>query len=419
MTLTYRASSFGLLASLAAVPLLVACPGGNGDLGDHGSSTGASSGIVSTGPGPTTGGPASTGNGSTADPGTTNGDTGVTTDGTAGSSTGDAPCTKKECGPAPGIPNFPCQDGVTVGGPGPCERDDDGMCGYPIVECPACCYEAEEPQCFEGSTCCDDGTWACNDGQGNPTCEAGSVCACCDPADAPQCFEGASCCAGGGWACNDEQGNSTCEVAGVECDLPPPPPCCEPVDEPQCFEGSICCEDGTWGCNNPGQPPPCPPTGEICGGGMCSNDGDSCANGETCCANLQCCVGVPVPPGQEFCSNNCPISDRNRKENFATIDTSAILEKLVALPISTWNYKFEDASIRHLGPMAQDFKAAFEVGRTDKLIFQIDADGVALASIQALNGEVEGLRADNAELRATLAAMQARLETLEKATPAR
>jgi hypothetical protein len=116
----------------------------------------------------------------------------------------------------------------------------------------------------------------------------------------------------------------------------------------------------------------------------------------------------------EFCSNNCPISDRNRKQNFSGVDAEAILAKLVELPITTWNYTFDDPSIRHIGPMAQDFAAAFEVGATDKMIFQIDADGVAFASIQALNGEVEALRSENAALEATVDELRARLDRLER-----
>jgi hypothetical protein len=96
------------------------------------------------------------------------------------------------------------------------------------------------------------------------------------------------------------------------------------------------------------------------------------------------------------------------------VDAAAILAELVELPITTWSYTFEDPAIRHIGPMAQDFKAAFEVGATDKMIFQIDADGVALVSIQALHGEVEGLRSENAALKQTLAELQARLDRLER-----
>ena len=81
-------------------------------------------------------------------------------------------------------------------------------------------------------------------------------------------------------------------------------------------------------------------------------------------------------------------SDRNLKENFAPVEPRAVLEKVVALPLSQWNYK-ADAGTRHLGPMAQDFHAAFGIGPDDKHIATVDADGVALAAIQGLNEKVE------------------------------
>jgi hypothetical protein len=146
---------------------------------------------------------------------------------------------------------------------------------------------------------------------------------------------------------------------------------------------------------------------------MCSGEGQSCADGQTCCDGTTCCEGVPVTPGQEYCGSTCPISDRNKKENFASVDVDAILKKVSNLELSTWNYTFQDPKFRHLGPMAQDFKAAFEIGHTDKAIFQIDADGVALASIQALNSHVEELEAENTNLKKTLAAMEKRLAKLE------
>ena len=83
------------------------------------------------------------------------------------------------------------------------------------------------------------------------------------------------------------------------------------------------------------------------------------------------------------------LSDRNAKENFAPVDRREVLEKVVSLPLSTWNYKSEAAVFRHLGPMAQDFKAAFGLGETDTGITTVDADGVALAAIQGLNEKVE------------------------------
>ena len=96
------------------------------------------------------------------------------------------------------------------------------------------------------------------------------------------------------------------------------------------------------------------------------------------------------------------ISDRDTKQNFAAVNVREILDKVAALPLSTWNYKSQESSIRHIGPTAQDFKAAFGVGETDLGITTIDADGVALAAIQGLNRKVEEqaaqLRAKEAEL---------------------
>jgi hypothetical protein len=83
------------------------------------------------------------------------------------------------------------------------------------------------------------------------------------------------------------------------------------------------------------------------------------------------------------------VSDRNMKENFKAVNPRDILRKVLNLPISTWNYKTQDASIRHIGAMAQDFKAAFKVGEDDKHISTIDPDGVALAAIQGLNEELK------------------------------
>jgi hypothetical protein len=59
------------------------------------------------------------------------------------------------------------------------------------------------------------------------------------------------------------------------------------------------------------------------------------------------------------------------------------------ISISTWNYKEQADSIRHMGPMAQDFYAAFGLGLGETTIDTIDPDGVALAAIQGLHALVE------------------------------
>ncbi|MCX6914663.1 MAG: tail fiber domain-containing protein, partial [Verrucomicrobia bacterium] len=62
-----------------------------------------------------------------------------------------------------------------------------------------------------------------------------------------------------------------------------------------------------------------------------------------------------------------PFSDRNMKENFAPVEAQAVLDKVIALPISRWNFK-GDTATPHVGPMAQDFHAAFQTGSDDKHI---------------------------------------------------
>ncbi|NOT55490.1 MAG: tail fiber domain-containing protein [Deltaproteobacteria bacterium] len=103
------------------------------------------------------------------------------------------------------------------------------------------------------------------------------------------------------------------------------------------------------------------------------------------------------------------LSDRAMKADFAAVNSLQVLERVIALPIQSWRYKSDHAT-RHLGPMAQDFHAAFGVGADDKHIATVDADGVALAAIQGLNQKLER---ENAKLKAENSAITARLATLE------
>jgi hypothetical protein len=81
-------------------------------------------------------------------------------------------------------------------------------------------------------------------------------------------------------------------------------------------------------------------------------------------------------------------SDRNEKEGFTAVDSRAVLDKVMRLPISEWRYKSQ-TDARHIGPVAQDFYEAFGFGRDDKHITSVDADGVALAAIKGLNEKLE------------------------------
>ncbi|MFU8827006.1 MAG: tail fiber domain-containing protein [Brevefilum sp.] len=119
------------------------------------------------------------------------------------------------------------------------------------------------------------------------------------------------------------------------------------------------------------------------------------------------------------------MSDKHLKENIELVDEMAVLEALVGVPIATWNYTTQDESIRHIGPMAQDFYTAFGVGENDTTITTIDADGVALAAIQglyaenqALKAQVETLQQDQADLESRLSALEEALQTGQSSTQA-
>jgi hypothetical protein len=78
------------------------------------------------------------------------------------------------------------------------------------------------------------------------------------------------------------------------------------------------------------------------------------------------------------------VSDRNIKRDVAPVDEQAVLEAVEHLPVTTWSYRADDPSVRHMGPMAQDFYGAFHLGDTDRAYDPIDAHGVAFAAIRAL-----------------------------------
>lgn len=150
--------------------------------------------------------------------------------------------------------------------------------------------------------------------------------------------------------------------------------------------------------------------------GACKQDGQPCGGAKgKCCSGLTCCTGTPVPAGKEYCAATCPKSDRNVKYGFKSTSAKKILQQLTRLPISTWTYKNEPPTVRHIGPMAQDFKAVFGVGANERFISPLDAAGVSLLSIQELNRQVEelgrqmkALRKENRDLRRMFRASRTR-----------
>ncbi len=78
------------------------------------------------------------------------------------------------------------------------------------------------------------------------------------------------------------------------------------------------------------------------------------------------------------------LSDVNSKEHFRDLADEDVLTKIANMPVREWSYKAQGAAIRHMGPTAQDFHAAFGLGEDPLRISTIDADGVALAAARAL-----------------------------------
>ncbi|WP_249416131.1 tail fiber domain-containing protein [Streptomyces sp. TS71-3] len=73
------------------------------------------------------------------------------------------------------------------------------------------------------------------------------------------------------------------------------------------------------------------------------------------------------------------------------VDGHRVLDAVAALPISTWRYQWEPEGVRHLGPMAQDWQSVIGLGADGRTIPTVDAIGVLLTSVQALERRVREL----------------------------
>jgi hypothetical protein len=116
-------------------------------------------------------------------------------------------------------------------------------------------------------------------------------------------------------------------------------------------------------------------------------------------------------------------SSRTLKEGFAEVDGEDVLARIRGVPVNTWSYVGEAGGVRHMGPFAEDFRAAFSLGVSDRSIGLLDIDVVNFAAVKALEARTAELRAATAEvgrltsevatLREQQAATDARLAELE------
>ena len=106
-------------------------------------------------------------------------------------------------------------------------------------------------------------------------------------------------------------------------------------------------------------------------------------------------------------------SDRNKKKDINPVVPEDVLDKVAGLSVSTWRYKHDKKEALHMGPMAQDFHAAFGLGSDGTHIGMLDASGVVLISIQALNDKLEAKDNEIEALKKRNEEMASRMERLE------
>ena len=175
---------------------------------------------------------------------------------------------------------------------------------------------------------------------------------------------------GGGSGSGSSSGGAACTPACDQFTKCCNSACINPNNDPlNCGGCGISCTGDTSYCDN-GQceKPPC-----SSGAPVCDSTQFCCA--EQCCNAGQICCNFAGPQDYTACftptstSPTCPVgcggcvSDRNDLE---PVDPESVLERVSRMPITTWSYKSDDPSVRHMGMMAQDFYEEFSLGNTDK-----------------------------------------------------
>jgi hypothetical protein len=132
-------------------------------------------------------------------------------------------------------------------------------------------------------------------------------------------------------------------------------------------------------------------------------------------ATLTTGCNLPAGSGVFSCS-----SSRLLKDRFEDVDGEDVLSRIRRVPVTTWSYTGENAGVRHMGPFAEDFRAAFGLGTDDTSIGHLDISGVTFAGVQALDERTRGMQSrmeDQArqieQLQADKAVLEARIQRLE------
>jgi uncharacterized coiled-coil protein SlyX len=136
------------------------------------------------------------------------------------------------------------------------------------------------------------------------------------------------------------------------------------------------------------------------------------AGGYRLYSNSTLTAGVILAPGAGAWAN---VSDKTKKENFLSLQAEEVLLKIKNIPITQWNYKAQNETIHHIGPMAQDFYLQFKLGEfgNDTTITTSDIDGINMLGIQALENRTSELNSKIIELQTTVNQQQIKVASLE------
>jgi uncharacterized coiled-coil protein SlyX len=108
------------------------------------------------------------------------------------------------------------------------------------------------------------------------------------------------------------------------------------------------------------------------------------------------------------------MSSRTVKTAVEPVDGKQVLATVAELPLAEWSYRDDKRAARHVGPMAEDFRASLGLGRDAQHLAALDTTGVALAAIQGLNQLLEEKDAQLTELEQQHALLMERLSALEE-----
>lgn len=130
-------------------------------------------------------------------------------------------------------------------------------------------------------------------------------------------------------------------------------------------------------------------------------------------------VGVNANTGCDIGGNSGIMScasSRTLKERFRSVEGEDVLSRIRRTPVTTWSYIGEDPAgrVRHMGPVAEDFHAAFGLGANNTTIGHLDIDGVNFAGVKALDARTRELQTQLAERDHRIGELEARIARLEQ-----